>query len=75
MKDAVIVVGVPKELKESLSRYGVEISKVVRKALEDEVKRRRVEELKRVAGELGSFFAKISDEEIVKTVRESREPR
>jgi len=58
-KSETITVRVPKELKESLSKYEVEISKVVRRTLEGEVKRRKLEDLKGIADELGRFFAKI----------------
>ena len=51
------------------------MSKVVWRALEEEVKRRRLEELKRIAGELGDLFSKIPDEEIVRIVKESRKYR
>jgi len=75
MKSVTITVRVPEELKENLSRYGVEVSKVVRDALEEEIRRRKLEDLQRVAGELGEFFAKIPEEKIVKTIRETRRSR
>ncbi|MEM2902295.1 MAG: hypothetical protein QXO32_06155 [Candidatus Bathyarchaeia archaeon] len=75
MKDALIVVRVPKELKKSLSEHGVEVSRVVRKALEEEVKKRKLEELKGIAGDLGDFFSRMPDEEIVKTIKELRKSR
>jgi len=75
MKDVMITVRIPGELKESLIKYGVEVSRVVRRALEEEVKRRRLEELKRIASELGDLFSKIPDEEIVRIVKESRKYR
>ncbi len=75
MKSVTITVRISKRLKESLDRYGVEVSKVVREALEKEVKRRKLEDLKRVAGELGVFFSKIPDEKIVKSIKETRRSR
>jgi len=75
MNSVTITVRLPKELKDKLSRYEVEVSKVVRKALEEEIKRRKLESLKKAAGELGRFFAEISDEEIVESVREMRRSR
>ena len=75
MESVTITVRIPKKLKESLSRYGVEVSKVVKGALEEEIRRRKLEDLKRIAGELGEFFAKIPDEKIVKSVREMRRSR
>ena len=67
-----ITVRVPKELKEDLNRYGIEVSKVARKALEDEVDRRRKEELRDMAKELGEFFERIPRERIVESIREDR---
>jgi len=75
MKNATITVRVPKEFKESLSRHGVEVSKVVREALKEEIRRRELEDLRGVAGELGELFAKIPEEEIVKSIRETRRSR
>jgi len=66
---------IPKELKEALSRYGVNVSKVVRRALEEEARQRRHQELKGAAEDLGEFFAGISKEELAKSVRETREAR
>jgi len=74
-KGTAIVVRVSRELKESLSHYGIEVSEVVRKALEEEIRRRRFEELKETAARLADFFAKIPDEEIVESIREMRESK
>ena len=74
-KDVTVVVRVSREVKEDIRRYGIEVSKVVRKALEEEIKRRKLEELKNAAGRLGDLLAKISDEEIVKSIRETRKLR
>lgn len=71
-KDTAIVVRVPRELKESLSHYGVEVSEVVRKALQEEIRRRKLEELKGAASRLADFLAKIPDEEIIKSIKETR---
>jgi hypothetical protein len=75
MKDAVITVRVPRELKEELKRHGIEASTVVRRALEEEIRRRRLEWFRRVAGELGRFFNEMSDEEIIESIRRIRESR
>ena len=72
MSSVVITVRVPKRLKEELDRYGVIVSEVVRKAIEEEVERRRFEEASRAAGKLGEFFAKISEKEIVESIKGMR---
>ena len=71
---SVISVRVPQELKDDLKRYGIEVSEVTRKALEEEVKRREREELQGMAEELGEFLEKIFRERIVKGIREDRGP-
>jgi len=75
MKNATITVRIPKELKEKLSKYNVEISRIVRKALEEEVRKRKIIELRMAAKELGEFFAKIPDEEIIRGIKEMRKSR
>ena len=75
MNSVTVTVRVPRRLKEELSRYGVKVSKVVRGALEEEVRRRRLEEFERIAGELGELFAKVPEEEIVKSITEMRRSR
>lgn len=62
-------------MKEDLSRYRVEISEVVRKALEDEIRKKKLEERRRMAKELGEFFAKIPEEDIVESIRDDRRER
>jgi len=75
MKDATVTVRVSRKLKEELAKYGVNVSEVLRRALEEEVKKRKREELKGIASDLEEFFSKIPDEEIVKSIREMREKR
>lgn len=75
MKDTTITVRVSKELKEDLRRYGVNLSEAVRESLKEEVRRRRLEDLRKVAGELGELLAEIPEEKIVESVRETRRSR
>ena len=64
---------VRRELKEEAERLGVRISEVLRRALEEEVKRRKLEELERKLGELGGALDKIDIDRVVKSIREDRE--
>jgi len=73
--NTVITVRVPSEIKEKLRKYGVRVSDVVRKSLEEEIEKKRFEEAKRAADRLGEFFSKISEEEIIKSVKEARRLR
>ncbi|MEM3948946.1 MAG: hypothetical protein QXM76_05070 [Zestosphaera sp.] len=67
---------IPKRLKELLDRYSIKPSPVIRRALEEEeVKKRMVEELEELSGELSRELTQISDEEVVELIREDREGR
>ena len=66
---------IPKQLKEKIQRFKIKPSKILRKALEDEVKRREVEELKEEIKKLKPTLEKVSMDDIVKSIREDRENR
>ncbi len=66
---------IPKPLKEKMQRYKIKPSKILRKALEDEVKRREVEELKKEIANLKPILEKVSMEDVVKSIREDRDSR
>lgn len=69
---AVISVRVPQELKDDLKRYDVEVSEVTRKALVEEVEKRKMQELEKIAEELGEDLSKIPDERIVESIGDTR---
>ncbi|RLE97241.1 MAG: hypothetical protein DRJ63_09425 [Thermoprotei archaeon] len=66
---------VRRELKEEAEKLGINISEVLRKALEEEVKRRKLEELKKKINEINYILKKIDIDRIVKHIRETREGR
>ncbi len=66
---------IPKPLKEKIQRYKIKPSKILRKALEDEVKRREIEELKKEIANLKPILDKISMDDVVKSIREDRDSR
>lgn len=71
MPTTVLSVRVRKELKEEAERLGIDLKEVVERALENEVKRKKVELLKkRLDGALNNM--NISEEEWIKTVKEMR---
>ena len=72
---AVITVRVQKSLRAKLRKHRVDVSKTVREALEDEVKRREDAELMQSVCKMKAVLEKIPDEEIVKAIRESRDQR
>jgi antitoxin CcdA len=66
---------IPKQLKEKIERFKIKPSKILRKALEDEVKKREIEELKEEIDRLKPILEKVSIEDIVKSIREERDNR
>ncbi len=66
---------IPKQLKEKIQKYKIKPSKILRKALEDEVKKKEVEELKEEISRLKPILEKVSIEDIVKGIREDRDNR
>ena len=66
---------IKKELKEEAEKLGINISEVLRKALEEEVRRRKLEKLKKRLEELSDILDKIDIDRIVKSIREDREAR
>ena len=66
---------IPEELRKRLEGLDVNVSGLIRKALEQEVERLEMERLRRMAGEAGRILREIPPEELVRVVRESREER
>jgi antitoxin CcdA len=66
---------VRRRLKEEAERLGVKISEVLRRALEEEVRRRKLEELEEKLSEVGEALDKIDIDRVVKSIREDREGR
>jgi len=66
---------IPKQLKERMQRLKIKPSKILKKALEDEVKKRELQELKDEINKLKPILDKIDTEDIVKSIREDRDTR
>ena len=76
MADCVTVsTKIPKPLKEKMIKLKIKPSKLLRKAIEDEVKRKEMEELKDQIDKLKPILDKVSIEDIVKSIREDRDSR
>jgi Mg/Co/Ni transporter MgtE len=73
MRYVTISVKIPRELKELMDKYGIKPSIVIRRALEEEVKKRILEEAENKAKELINKVSHISDEEIARIIREDRD--
>jgi post-segregation antitoxin (ccd killing protein) len=74
-RQVTVTAKIPVELKEKLSKLGVNLSRLMREALEREAKRVEKERLRELAEEAGEILQKIPAEELVKAVREGREAR
>ncbi len=70
-----ITVRIPDELKRDIDELGIQVSELTRTAIENEVKRLRRQKAKQAAKKLGAILASIPDDEIVKSVRETRDER
>jgi antitoxin CcdA len=66
---------IPKQLKEKIVRLKIKPSKILRKALEDEVKKREIEDLKEEIKKIQPILDKISTQDAVKSIREDRDGR
>jgi len=66
---------VPKELKKRLRELNINISQLVRGAIEEEVRRREEQALRVLAGEVSQLLRKIPPTEITKVIHETREER
>jgi len=68
----VVAAKIPRKLKDLMDELGVKPGPVIRKALEEEVRRRTLEKLEERARKLLEKLPEISDEEIARLIREDR---
>ena len=66
---------IPKQLKEKMRTLKIKPSKLLRKAIEDEIKRKEAEQLREEINKLRPILEKVSIEDIVVSIREDRESR
>ncbi len=64
---------IPRKLKKLLDEYGIKPGPIIRKALEEEVKKRILEDIEKRAKKLSRKLPEIPDEEIARIIREDRE--
>jgi post-segregation antitoxin (ccd killing protein) len=74
-KYVTVSVKIPLELKEKLDKLNVKPSKLLRKAIEQELKKREVERIKEEIEGLKPVLSKISMKDVLKSIREDRESR
>jgi len=70
---ATVSTKIPIELREKMRRMKVKPSKVLRKALEDEIRRREAQEIKEEIERLKPLLDRVSVEDVVSSIREDRE--
>jgi hypothetical protein len=76
MRDQVTVSAkIPGALKKKLSKLGVNVSGIMRGALQSEVKRLERERLSKLAEDAGAILQKIPPQEIIESIRASRDNR
>jgi len=68
----VVTVRIPKKLKEEAKAYDINISRVLREALAEEIRRRKLEHINRLQNKARKILAKIKKEKIIEAVRETR---
>ena len=66
---------IPRELKEKMKKLNIKTSKLLRKAIEDEVRRREAKDLKKQIQDMKPTLDKVDIEEIVSGIREDRNTR
>lgn len=66
---------IPQELKEKMKELRIKPSRLLRKAIEDEIRRREAEKVKEEIERLRSVLDKVNIEEVVKGIREDRTRR
>jgi post-segregation antitoxin (ccd killing protein) len=73
--EVTVTAKIPSELKKKLNKFGVNVSGLMREALQSEVKRLERERLRKLAEEASVILQKIPADEIVESVRASRDNR
>ena len=66
---------IPRRLKELMDKYGIKPGPVIRRAIEEEVKKRVLAELEEKRKDILGEIASIPDEEVVNLIRGDRERR
>jgi post-segregation antitoxin (ccd killing protein) len=66
---------IPQELKEKMKELRIKPSRLLRKAIEDEIRRREAEKVKEEIERLRPVLDKVNIEEVVKGIREDRTRR
>lgn len=74
-KQVTVTAKIPEQLKKRLTSLEVNVSELIRRALEQEVEKAERERVRKLADEAGRILQKIPSGELVEAIRESREAR
>jgi len=66
---------VPSELRERMRELGIRASQLLRRAIEEEVRRREIDRIKASIQELKPALERVTVEEAVRSIRQDRERR
>ncbi len=75
MEYVTISARIRKDLKEEMDRLGIKPSEVIKRAVEESIRKKKMEILKTRVEEIRELLNKVSEEEWVSALRESREER
>jgi|Deesub1362B_J571_1020462.scaffolds.fasta_scaffold00745_4 post-segregation antitoxin (ccd killing protein) len=75
MKYTTVSAKIDTKLKEKIAKYNINVSKVIKKALEEEVRRREEEEIREMLKEASKILSKVGRGNIIQFIREGREER
>ena len=70
-----VSVKVPPAVKEKMKQLGIKPSELLRRAIEDEIKRKQVQKIKEEIRSIKATLDKIPMETIIQSIREDREHR
>ncbi len=74
-KHETVSVKVPAEVKQKMRKYGIKPSKLLRETLEQEIRKREIEEIKSEIQELSDALDRIDMAQVLSTIRADRETR
>lgn len=73
MNYATVSAKIPREIKHKIEEYGIKPSEVIRKAIQNEIKKFEIMNLKKESELLKPIINKIKSELVAKSIREDRE--
>ena len=74
-KHVTVTARITPEIKQEIEKYDIQTSEVIRKALEEEIKQKKIEEIKTKLESISEELDKINQAETGQLIREERENR